>query len=349
MLVEAVRLLVTLAATAIGFSVGSSWDRIFPDSAFDADAALVWIVVLSAGIGYVSGGVIGRAIARLLADAPTYFAAASGPQLFAGGFGVVVGVVVGVVLAAPVVALVPGIVGWPIAALVVLVTAAVSGRVFASRGGELFVAAGNRPRRSTNASASRYLIDSSAAIDGRVLELARTGLVTGTVAAPSFVVDELQALADASDDKTRKRGRRGLDVLDAVGAVPGVAFAVSEDSVPEHHEVDAKLVALALETDASLVTTDHNLARAAALRGIAVVNPHELADRLRPVLATGDRIQLRIDKAGSEPGQGVGFLDDGTMVVVNGAADSIGETVDVEIANMLQTNVGRMAFAHPAA
>lgn len=347
MLVEAVRLLVTLAATAIGFSVGSSWDQIFPDSAFDADAALVWIVVVGAGIGYVSGGVIGRAVARLLADAPDYFSEASGPQLFAGGFGVVVGVVVGVVLAAPVVALVPGIVGWPIAALVVLVTAAVSGRVFASRGSELFP--GVRSRRSTNSTVSRFLIDSSAAIDGRVLELARAGLVAGSVAAPSFVVDELQALADASDDKTRKRGRRGLDVLDAVAAVPGVEFVVTEDSVPEHREVDAKLLALALETDASIITTDHNLARAASLRGISVVNPHELADRLRPALATGDRLQLRIEKAGSEPGQGVGFLDDGTMVVVNGAADSIGRTLDVEIANMLQTNVGRMAFAHPAA
>jgi uncharacterized protein YacL len=349
-LVEAVRLLVTLCTTAIGFSVGSSWSRLFPGSAVDVDAALIWTVLLGAGFGYVAGGVIGRAFARVLDDAPGWFAAASGAQLFAGGFGVVVGVVIGVVIATPLVALLPGLMGWPLAALAVLISAAVAGRVFAARGAEFgFGGWGGRARRAAGDDGTGFLVDSSAAIDGRVLELVRAGLVVGTIVVPSFVVDELQGLADAGDEKLRRRGRRGLDVLAAVGAAPGAAVVVIDDSVPEFSEVDAKLLALAVGRDASLITTDHNLARAAALRGVTVINPHSLGESLRPALTTGDRVTVKIDKLGSEPGQGVGFLDDGTMVVVNGAADSIGEMLEVEIANMLSTNVGRMAFAHPAA
>lgn len=349
MLVEAVRLLVTLSTTAIGFSIGASWSRLFPGSTVDADAALIWMVLLGAGSGYVAGGVVGRAVARILNEAPAWFTNTSGAQLFAGGFGVVVGVVIGVVIATPLVALLPGLMGWPLAALVVLISAAVSGRVFASRGDEIGFGAGrNRVRRTVHQEGGGYLLDSSAAIDGRVLELVRTGLINGTIMAPSFVVDELQAMADAGDEKIRRRGRRGLDMLAAIGGVPGATIVVIDDSVPEFAEVDAKLLALAVDLEAALVTTDHNLARAAGLRGVTVVNPHSLGESLRPSLAAGDRVTVKIDKVGSEPGQGVGFLDDGTMVVVNGAADSIGEMLDVEIANMLRTNVGRMAFAHPA-
>jgi len=347
-LVEAVRLLITLAATAIAFGIGSSWHELFPGSSFDADATLVWVVLIGAGLGYVLGGVIGRGVARAMEDAPSWFDDSSGAQIFAGGFGVVVGIVVGAVVAAPLVALLPPLVGWPMAALAVLVIAALSGKVFAARADEFSLGAGQaRGRRGTNADGTMFLVDSSAAIDARILELARAGLLRGRVVVPSFVVDELQALADAADEKVRRSGRRGLDMLDALRDTPGVSFVVTEDSVPEHPEVDAKLLSIASNIDAALVTTDHNLARAAGLRGITVVNPHALAESLRPSIATGDRVTVQISKTGSEPGQGVGFLDDGTMVVVNGAADSIGQTLDVEIANMLRTNVGRMAFARP--
>ena len=136
MLVEAVRLLITLATTAIAFGVGSSWHELFPGSSFDADATLVWMVLLGAGLGYVLGGVIGRGVARAMEDAPSWFDDSSGAQIFAGGFGVVVGIVVGAVVAAPLVALLPPLVGWPLAALAVLVIAALSGKVFAARADE---------------------------------------------------------------------------------------------------------------------------------------------------------------------------------------------------------------------
>lgn len=347
-IVEAVRLLVTLSTTAIGFQVGRAWPDWFPAAQARGDVTIVWGAILGAGVGYVVGGTLGRGVARSLRDAPTLLSRASGIQLFAGGFGLVVGVMVGTVLSVPLVLLLPSVAGWPLAGLIVLLLAAFGARIFSSRAQEL-VGFSARPMLAPGAvsaaSNERYVIDSSAAIDGRVLELAKAGIVKAAVWVPAFVVDELQAIADSSDKSKRRRGRRGLDMLDALRATDGVAFAVAEDSVPEHHEVDAKLVALALRADATLVTTDHNLGGAASIRGVRVLNPHALGESLRPQLHAGDAVSVRIEKAGSEEGQGVGFLDDGTMVVVAGGAEAIGETVEAEVSNLLRTAMGRMVFA----
>ncbi len=347
-IVEAVRLLVTLATTAAGFLTA----RLLVDrSSVDADLAVVTGAVIGAGLGYVGGGVLGRVTRRLLAESPRLVAKASGPELFAGAFGAGLGVFCGVVLAVPSVVLLPDTLGWPIAALVVLVFATFGARIFAERSHDLLAAVGLRPREPVWARAgdaapsSQFVVDSSAAIDGRVLELARAGLVVGSVSAPGFVVDELQGLADAGDRNRRRRGRRGLDVLDALRHVAGVDFVVSEDSAPLHQEVDAKLLAVAETHGATLVTTDHNLARAAELRDVRVLNPHALGESLRPSLVVGDRIDLHVEREGSEAGQGVGFLEDGTMVVVEGAAERVGETVQVEVANSVRTSVGRLMFA----
>ncbi len=347
-IVEAVRLLVTLATTAAGFLTAR---QIVSRSAVDADLAVITGAVIGAGVGYVGGGILGRILRRLLEESPRLVARASGPELFAGAFGVGLGVFCGAVVALPGVVLLPDAVGWPLAALVVLVLATFGGRVFAQRSHDLLAAVGLRPREPVWAQgggaalASAFLVDSSAAIDGRVLELARAGLVVGTVSAPAFVVDELQGLADARDRNRRRRGRRGLDVLDALRHVAGVEFAVAEDTVPLHHEVDAKLLALAETHAATLVTTDHNLARAAELRDVRVLNPHALGESLRPTVVVGDQLELHLERQGSEAGQGVGFLEDGTMVVVEGAAERVGETVRVEVANSLRTSVGRLMFA----
>ncbi len=159
------------------------------------------------------------------------------------------------------------------------------------------------------------------------------------------MIDELQGLADARDRNRRRRARRGLDVLDALRDVAGVEFSVLEDTMPLQTEVDAKLLALAERLGATLVTTDHNLAKAAELRGLRVLNPHALGESLRPAVVNGDRFELTLEREGSEPGQGVGYLEDGTMVVVEGGAKLLGETVRVEVANTLRTSVGRLMFA----
>ncbi len=349
MIVEAVRLLVTLSTTAIGFQIGRSWPELFPSLASDGDVTVVWGAVLGAGIGYVLGGALGRGIARSLDDAPRALARTNGIQLFAGGFGLMVGVLVGTVVAVPVVLLLPSIAGWPIGGLLVLLAGAFGTRIFSARSQELLALTAGRTLAPTEspvvAAGERHLLDSSAAIDGRVLDLVQAGVVRSTIWAPAFVVDELQGIADSGEATRRKRGRRGLDVLDALRETGEVEFAVIEDTVPEHEDVDAKLLTLADRSGATLVTTDHNLARAGSIRGIRVLNPHALGESLRPRLHAGDAVEVRIEREGSEAGQGVGFLDDGTMVVVAGAAAVVGQTVAAEVSNTLRTAVGRMVFA----
>jgi uncharacterized protein YacL len=347
MIVELIRLVVTLALTAVGFLVGREVPGWFRVESVDPDLSIVLGAVIGAGIGYVLGGFLGRGIHRGLDRAPQLVSQASGPQLFAGTFGLVAGLLVGVVAGVPLVLLAPTVVGWPVAALVVLVLAAFGAKVFAARAHDLLAAAGLRSRKLIGRAPSGggFVIDSSAAIDGRVIELARAGMVAGEVWVPEFVLDELQGIADSGSKDRRRRGRRGLEVLEALRDLPAVEVHTAEVDVPGFEGVDAKLIAICQQTGATLISTDSNLARVAALRGVPVLNPHALGELLRPVHLAGDRMSLKIDRGGTEPGQGVGYLDDGTMVVVEGGAAAVGRTVEVEVANILRTAVGRMVFA----
>jgi uncharacterized protein YacL len=347
MIIEAIRLVVTLTTTAIGFLVGRDLPAWTGGSSIDPDISIILGAVLGAGVGYVLGGLMGRGVRRGLERAPDLVARATGPQLFAGTFGLIAGIVVGIVIGLPAVLLTPPVVGWPIAALVILVLAAFGTRIFAARAHDLLAAAGLRPRRPPGETPAPggHVVDTSAAIDGRLLELCRVGLVSGEVWVPSFVLDELQGIADSGSKDRRRRGRRGLEVLDAIRDLPAVDLHSAEVDMPEHEGVDAKLMALCLRTGATLVSTDHNLIRAAGLRGVSVLNPHALGESLRPVLVAGDHLTISVERVGTEPGQGVGFLDDGTMVVVEGGSVAVGSSVEVEVANTMRTAMGRMVFA----
>lgn len=347
MIIEMIRLVVTLALTAVGFLVGREVPGWFSSRGLDPDAAVVVGTVVGAGVGYVLGGLLGRGIRRVLDRAPQLVARATGPQLFAGTFGMVAGLLVGVVAGLPLILLAPAVVGWPVAALVVLVLSAFGGRVFSARAHDLLAAAGLRSRTASRRgpSGGGFVIDSSAAIDGRILELARAAVLAGEVWVPEFVLDELQGIADSGSKDRRRRGRRGLEVLEALRDLPTVEVHSVEADFPGYEGVDAKLLALCQQSGATLVSTDSNLTRAAGLRDVAVLNPQALGELLRPQHLAGDRFGLKIEREGTEPGQGVGFLDDGTMVVVEGGAGAVGQTVEVEVANTLRTSMGRMVFA----
>lgn len=348
MIIEAVRLVITLALTAVGYALGSSNPDLFGSS---PETATVLGAVLGAGIGYVLGGLSGRFTRRSLTHAPEVVARATGPQLFAGTFGLIAGLLVGSVMAVPAIILLPAVVGWSVGSLLVIVLAAAGSSIFSARAEDLLAAAGLSRRRGRPAelgetpTTSSFVVDSSAAIDGRILDLARAGLVSGDVWVPGFVLDELQGIADSGQKDRRRRGRRGLDVLDAMADLPGIDLRSDERTFPEFPEVDSKLVGLCSAAGATLVTTDHNLARAAGLRGVRVLNPHALGESMRRVPISGETVDLHIEKVGSEPGQGIGFLDDGTMVVVEGAAAHVGEKVTVEVASAMRTSIGRMLFA----
>ena len=352
MVVEAVRLLITLVVTAVGFLMGDSLSDRFPDVLGTSDTASVVGAVLGAGVGYVGGGIFGRGFRSRLETAPERLVArVSGPSLFAGAFGVVTGLLIGIVLTIPILLFVPGAVGWPLSALVVLILILVAVRVFMARAEDLLAVAGLRsrgPLRSLSLEEGdrAHLIDSSAAIDGRLLALVQAGLVQGRLWAPAFVIDELQGLADSAESGVRRRGRRGLEALEALHSATA-EFTVLDDAVLEYEDVDAKLLELAARSGARLVTTDYNLSKAAELRGVTVLNPGLLGEKLKPIVSTGESLTVSISKAGKGAGQGVAYLDDGTMVVVEDAANAIGRELDVVVTSTTRTAVGRMLFARP--
>jgi uncharacterized protein YacL len=193
----------------------------------------------------------------------------------------------------------------------------------------------------------RIVVDTSAIIDGRIAEVVESGFIFGTLVIPRFVLDELQHIADSSDTLRRNRGRRGLEILSRMQKEPGTPVEVVEDDVPEIKEVDAKLVALAKARSRVILTNDFNLNRVAELQGVRVMNINSLANAVKPAVLPGEELRVRVIQEGKEPGQGVGFLDDGTMIVVEGGSRFIDNDVDVSVTRVLQTVAGRMIFAQP--
>lgn len=191
------------------------------------------------------------------------------------------------------------------------------------------------------------LLDTSVIIDGRIADVAATGIFESRLVVPRFVLTELQTVADSGDRLKRSRGRRGLDVLQKLQANPKLELHIWDGSlqnVPETEGVDQKLVALAQQEHGRVVTNDFNLLKIAQLRGVDVVNINSIADALKPVVLPGESMRVRVVKPGESPGQGVGYLEDGTMVVVEGARERIGSEVDIIVTNALQTAAGKMIF-----
>lgn len=188
-----------------------------------------------------------------------------------------------------------------------------------------------------------YLIDTSIIIDGRVVDVVKTGFIDGNLVVPKFVLDELQHKADSARDQERKRGRRGLDILDELRQLVGIT--VEEKDYPDLRGVDSKLVQMAQEFRAKLLTNDFNLEKVARLQNVAVLNINALASALKTVYLPGEPLRIELIREGKEPGQGVGFLDDGTMVVVERARKYVGETVLADVTSTMQTSAGKMIFA----
>jgi uncharacterized protein YacL len=193
----------------------------------------------------------------------------------------------------------------------------------------------------------RIVVDTSAIIDGRIAEIVESGFIYGTLVIPRFVLDELQHIADSSDTLRRNRGRRGLEILARMQKQPGTPVEIVEDAVPSETEVDAKLVALARTRSRVILTNDFNLNRVAELQGVRVMNINSLANAVKPAVLPGEELRVRVIQEGKEAGQGVGFLDDGTMIVVEGGARHIDKDLDVAVTRVLQTVAGRMIFAQP--
>ncbi len=192
---------------------------------------------------------------------------------------------------------------------------------------------------------SELIIDTSVIIDGRVAEVCETGFLSGEIIVPQFVLQELQYIADSPDPVKRARGKRGLDVLKTIQSSKKVEVSITERDFPDIKEVDSKLVALAKVIGGKVLTNDANLNKVAELHGVTVLNINKLATAMKPVVLPGEVMHILVLKEGKEHGQGVGYLEDGTMVVIDNAREHLGKSVDVSITSVLQTTGGRMIFS----
>ncbi|MFY9176629.1 MAG: PIN/TRAM domain-containing protein [Caldicoprobacterales bacterium] len=193
------------------------------------------------------------------------------------------------------------------------------------------------------------ILDTSVIIDGRIFDICKTGFVEGPLVIPAFILEELRHIADSSDTLKRNRGRRGLDILNKIQKELDIPVQICEKDFEDIQEVDSKLLKLGQELNGAVLTNDYNLNKIAEFQGVPVLNINELANAVKPVVLPGEEMPVQVIKDGKETGQGIGYLDDGTMIVVDGGKKHVGETIDVLVTSVLQTAAGRMIFAKPKA
>jgi uncharacterized protein YacL len=274
----------------------------------------------------------------------------SAESLFAGLTGLVVGLLIAALLAFPL-SLLPEPLGQILPFIGVLIFSYFGVSLFVMRQGDIMGLLSALSGRGEGGGSSAWnnlnrtiLLDTSVIIDGRVADIAKTGFLPGTLLIPRFVLNELQYIADSPDGMRRQRGRRGMEVLAELQKLPNLLVRISDINVEGVREVDDKLVVLGKQLKSPILTNDYNLNRIAEIQGVTVLNINELANAVKSVVLPGEGLRINIMQEGKEHGQGVGYMDDGTMVVVENGKEYIGEYMEVNITKVLQTAAGRMIF-----
>jgi len=299
-------------------------------------------VVLGTSTGFVLGGVLGRQTATAVRSMEEELRKVPAAEIVAGVGGLIAGLAVAALLSVPVFRL-PALVAWTSVAFTYVTLAFAGFRIGRTKHEELFGLVGMKPR-AAGAPEKLFVVDTSALIDGRILDLVATGFLSGDLLVHTAVLRELQTIADSSDPRRRARGRRGLDAVGELKRSATVEVHLIEDDGGS--DVDAVLVRVARERGASLVTTDHNLSKVAEAVGVPVPRLNDLAAAFRTPIGIGDEIEVRLVKHGREAGQAVGYMDDGTMVVVEAAGEQIGSDAPIVVRNVITTATGRMVFAN---
>jgi uncharacterized protein YacL len=299
----------------------------------------------AASLGAVAAGLVVGGLVVLLEQR---LRRVPGKTVVHGLLGLLLGLLVGRVLAGALATVLAGL--PPLAGLLAqslcLVAGGYLGAVVAlSKGREFNLTAFVRLLKEQPRAESYKLLDTSVIIDGRIADITETGFLEGTLVIPQFILRELQHIADSSDPLKRNRGRRGLDILQKIQKKVEIRVEISDMDFPEIREVDNKLVAMAKALNAKIVTNDFNLNKVAELRGVGVLNINELTNALRPVVLPGEDMRVYVLKEGKEYNQGIAYLDDGTMVVVDSGRRHIGQTIEVCVTSVLQTTAGRMIFS----
>jgi len=339
MFVEGVRLFVVVLGTAIGF-----WADRAAGGAGGVGGTLGCL------LGYVTGGFFGRLIERALGVVERRVDTKSPAQFIAGTLGAIVGGALALVLVLPFSLLLSPHIAALLAGLAVWILGWLGFRIVARESVAVLETLGmsTRPLVRAHAFDARdgLLVDTSVLMDGQLVALARAGVVGGDLMVARFVLDELQGFADAPDETRRRRARRGLDSLEVLEREGVARVFVLDDEVVEYDSVDAKLIALARRLQLRLLTNDGPLARNAELQGVPTCNLRRLAQELAPAVVPGDFVRVALTRSGKEEGQGVGHLDDGSMVVVNDGEDLVGgPEVMLQVTSVVPTNAGRLVFA----
>jgi uncharacterized protein YacL len=337
-----------MGAGAFGL-LGWRLGRYVSELAVGHERLLPWGLVLA-----LTGVPVGALVAPFLTLKPLhkgvdYINRIPGSTLLAGILGLLVGLIVASLISIPLYTL-DGWLGWALP-MIVSFTLGLTGIILGVQRSRdmraVFPALENASANGLTAAAPNgtILVDTSAIIDGRIADLTATGFMGGILVVPRFVLDELRHIADSSDPLRRNRGRRGLEVLGRLRREEGVTLEVLDVGVNDGNEVDSQLVLLARSMKSPILTTDYNLNRVAELQGVKVLNVNELANALKSIVLPGEELRVNIVQEGKEPGQGVAYLDDGTMVVVEGGRRYINSLHDVVVTRVLQTAAGRIIFA----
>ena len=375
-MVRMMRVLITLLGAGVGAVLAALatpflsrfWPEVF--------GRMQWLAVLYAGLclllGLVffllSGGIIDQTM-RLIAKMENRWSKLSTRQIFLTSVGMVMGLLVAYLVTQLILSAGASLFTISLSALTYLVLGFVGMRMGFSRGRKpsrrsqrrqesLLEVAGDwmdDDSDETDDSAEdaapaygavmRKYLDTSVIIDGRIADVAHTGFLEGEMVVPAFVLAELQHIADSADNLRRARGRRGLEVLSRLQKMDGLTIRVDDTDYSDVDEVDVKLLRLCREKGGAVVTNDYNLNKVAGVTGIRVLNINDLANAVKPMLVAGEELNVQVVREGKEPGQGVSFLDDGTMIVIEGGKRLVGERVPVVVTTVLQTSAGRMIFA----
>lgn len=350
-MIRIIRVLGAALGGMVGIALASANDQLFSglsnSGAFVAAWVVAWIVVGFAILPYLTIVPAGWLIRRVQELSTAEFVTAV--------VGLLIGLLMGLLLGLPLSAFPPPLGTWLPLGTSLFLGLGMMGLTVAKRQ-DLIIAAeavglirrpGGDGAESATVGEPHIVVDTSAIIDGRIAEIVASGFIYGTLVVPRFVLEELQHIADSSDTLRRNRGRRGLEILAQMQKQSGTPVEIVEDDFPDVAEVDAKLVALAKARSRVILTNDFNLNRVAEVQGLRVMNVNSLANAVKPAVLPGEELRVRVIQEGKESGQGVGFLDDGTMIVVEGGSRFIDRDLDVSVTRVLQTVAGRMIFAQP--
>lgn len=347
---------ITIIGMIAGYVVGDGLLSVFSDlgvkflsSPISKMLFLVFIILFFGIILYLIAPLIYKGLFKTIDLVEKNVQKVSASEFIYGTVGTIVSLLIASLVGIPVLGIHP-IAGPILFGLIELVAVIIGIKIFIEKRDDISTMLSSMKKNTSKDKKVRgknisNVLDTSVIIDGRIFDICKTGFLSGVLVIPNFVLDELRHISDSADGLKRNRGRRGLDILNKIQKELEIETEIWEGDFPEIAEVDSKLLKLAQKLNGKVITNDYNLNKVAEVQGVPVLNINELANAVKPVLLPGEEMRVIVIKEGKESAQGVAYLDDGTMIVVEGGRKFIGEEVDVVVTSVLQTAAGRMIFA----